>query len=274
MSSTFNGTLDVSIADIQSTEKQSLSKQDPYCVLTLGSSGPKSLMEGSQWGKDTWKTKVHNGGGQHPVWNESHTFNLKNMKLDSHLKVKLYDKDTIKDDYLGVATINLEELLLHDKQGVKYYPLFKKTMMTKEQTPLGQVGIAATFNCTEIPQRSGDMKSQVGDVAMRKEQQYAGVSEPHQQAKPYMQGQQGMQQGQMQQGFPQQTGTHFQGQDQSTVPSQQLHGTQAKAGQQIQGTDLQGQQGYQKGQLQGTDLQGQQAQKGQIQGTHGQGQGY
>jgi hypothetical protein len=220
MSSTFNGTLDVTIADIQSTQSQSLSKQDPYCVLTLGSSGPKSLMEGSAWGKDTFKTKVHSGAGQHPVFNESHTFNLKNMKLDSLLKVKLYDKDVIKDDYLAVATITLEQLLLHDKQGVQYYPMCKKTTMgTSSQGQIGQVGIAVTFNCTEIPQRQGDTKSQVRDIATRKDQQWSGVGESQQQAsKPFMEGQQG----QMQQGLPQQS-----------------------QGTQLQGTQLQGQQGYQ-----------------------------
>eukprot|EP00456_Euglypha_rotunda_P063586 TRINITY_DN5384_c0_g1_i2.p1 TRINITY_DN5384_c0_g1~~TRINITY_DN5384_c0_g1_i2.p1 ORF type:complete len:122 (+),score=14.54 TRINITY_DN5384_c0_g1_i2:217-582(+) len=99
---TFNGTLDVTISDARNLEQQRLSKQDPYCILSLGSTGPKSLIEGTGLLKETYKTKVQNGAGQHPVWNESHTFNLKNMKLDSRLKVKLYDKDTIKDDYIGV----------------------------------------------------------------------------------------------------------------------------------------------------------------------------
>jgi hypothetical protein len=216
---TFNGTLDVTISDAQGIEQQHLSKQDPYCILTLGSSGAKRFVEGSTLGKERYKTKVHNGGGQHPVWNESHTFNLKNMKLDSHLKVKLYDKDTIKDDYIGVATINLEELLLHDKKGVKYFPFFKKKLLGKsDRTPIGQVGIGVSFNCTEIPQGHADTKSQVRDAMVRKEQHFAGVSEPHQQATPaHIQSQ-----GQMQQ------------QHQSVVPPQQLQG-QGQQGYQVQG---------------------------------------
>jgi hypothetical protein len=195
---TFNGTLDVTISDAQLMSSQHLSQQDPYCILTLGSSGVKCLVEGSSLGKERFKTKVHNGGGQRPVWNETHTFNLKNMKLDSHLKVKFYDKDTIKDDYIGLATINLEQLLLHDKKGIQYFPLHKKTSLMgskdQNQQPLGQVGIGVNFNCTEIPQGHADLKSQVRDVVTRKDQQFAGVSEPYQQAKPtHIQGQGQMQ---------------------------------------------------------------------------------
>eukprot|EP00456_Euglypha_rotunda_P071446 TRINITY_DN6388_c0_g1_i1.p1 TRINITY_DN6388_c0_g1~~TRINITY_DN6388_c0_g1_i1.p1 ORF type:complete len:129 (-),score=20.12 TRINITY_DN6388_c0_g1_i1:72-419(-) len=94
------------------------------------------------------------------------------MKLDSRLKVKLYDKDTIKDDYIGVATIPLQDLLRFDKQGVNYFPLQEKVAMVKEGRPIGQVGIAVTFNCTEIPQWHADTKSQLRDVAMRGQGQH------------------------------------------------------------------------------------------------------
>jgi hypothetical protein len=221
MTTTFNGTLAVTISDAQHLTVQKGSQQDPYCLVTLGSSGAKRFLEGSSLGKERFKTKVHNNAGQHPIWNESHNFNLKNMKLDSHLKVKLYDKDTIKDDYIGLAQIDLQELLMHDKKGIKYFPLFKKGMLGQEKAMIGQVGIGVQFNCTEIPQGHADLKSQVRDVAVRKDQQMAGVAEPHQQAQSsHIQGpgqmQQGFQPG-CQQGFqtgyqqtgtiPQQTGT-------------------------------------------------------------------
>jgi len=121
------------------------------------------------------QTKAHSGGGQHPVWNERHTFDLKNMTLDSHLKVKLYVKSTIKDNCIGVAKITLEELVRQDKKGVKNYMLLKKGVES-----IGQVGVAVTFNCTEIPQRQGDIKSQKSDAITEKDQQVTGVSEPHQ----------------------------------------------------------------------------------------------
>jgi len=190
---TFNGTLDVTISDAQGGDIQHLSRQDPYCIVTLGSSGLKRMMEGSRLGKEKFRTKVHNGGGTHPVWNESHTFNLKNMKLDSHLKVKIYDKDTIKDDYIGVAKVNLDELLLQDRKGVKYYPFFKKGALHQtKSTPIGQVGVAVAFNCTEIPMGQADLKSQTRDVLTRKHQQLGGVSEPLQTAQPASTMQQGV----------------------------------------------------------------------------------
>jgi hypothetical protein len=205
MTTTFNGTLAVTISDAQQQTTQRGSQQDPYCLVTLGSSGAKRFLEGSTLGKERFKTKVHTNAGQHPIWNETHEFNLKNMKLDSHLKVKLYDKDTLKDDYIGLAQIDLQELLLHDKKGVKYYPLFKKGMLGQEKAMIGQVGIGVQFNCTEIPQGHADLKSQVRDVAARKDQQIAGVAESHQQAQPtHIQGP-----GQMQQGY--QTGTGMTG---------------------------------------------------------------
>jgi hypothetical protein len=210
---TFNGTLDVTIADAQLNSPQHLSKQDPYCVVTLGSSGAKRLVEGESWGKDRFQTKVQSGGGQHPAWNESHTFSLKNMKLDSHLKVKLYDKDTIKDDYIGVCSINLSELLPYDKKGVQYFPMCKKGWLGKDKTDqiIGKIGVGVTFNCTEMPQGHADIKSQARDVLTRKGQQMGGVSDLHQQATPaHIQGQ-----GQMQQGLMQ--GTQ-QGTYQGTVP--------------------------------------------------------
>jgi len=169
----------------------------------------KRLIEGSTFGKERFRSKVHSGGGDHPTWNESHTFNLKNMKLDSHLKVKLYDKDTIKDDYIAAAKINLDELLAQDRKGMKYYPLFKKGTLGygEKAESIGQVGIGVSFNCTEIPQGQADLKSQVRDTLVRKNQQIAGVSEQHQQAHPpQMQGPGQTQQPLQQQPF--QSGTH------------------------------------------------------------------
>jgi hypothetical protein len=226
---TFNGTLAVTISDAQHLTVQRGSQQDPYCLVTLGSSGAKRFLEGSALGKERFKTKVHTNGGQHPIWNESHNFNLKNMKLDSHLKVKLYDKDTLKDDYIGLAQIDLQELLMHDKKGIKYFPLFKKGMLGQEKAMVGQVGVGVQFNCTEIPQGHADLKSQVRDTAVRKDQQMAGVAEHHQQAQPaHIQGpgqmQQGFQPGCQQTGYQQtgyqQTGTTIPQQTGTTIPQQ------------------------------------------------------
>jgi hypothetical protein len=182
---TFNGSIDVTIADAKTLETQHWSKQDPYCVVALGSSGLKTMMEGESLGKEKFQTKVHNGAGQHPVWNETHSLSLKNMKFDSHLEVRLYDKDVLKDDYIGIARMTLGELLPCDKRGVQYYPLYKigaLRQITSEQ--IGQIGVGVVFNCTEIPQGQADMRSQVTDAMVRKDQQLSGVSGPYQTAQP------------------------------------------------------------------------------------------
>jgi len=152
MKTTFDGYLDVTIADARLSTSQRRSKQDPYCAVTLGSGGLKNLMEGESFGKERFQTKVHNGGGQHPAWDETHSLSLKNMKLDSYLKVKLYDKDTIKDDFLGEAKITLQELLRWDRGEVGYFPIYNSSQV------IGQIGVAVTFNCTEIPR--ADIKRQ------------------------------------------------------------------------------------------------------------------
>jgi len=239
---TFNGNLTVNIADAQVNETQHLSKQDPYCIITLGSSGLKRMMEGSHLGKEKYKTKVHNGAGTHPVWNEEHTFNLKNMKMDSHIKVKLYDKDTIKDDSIGVARINLDELLLKDKKGVQYYPLYKKgTLGQSTAKPIGQVGLGVVFDCVEIPQGHSDLKSQATDALTRKQQQMSGVPQGAQTAQQPIMGTQAQQpmmgtQGQGTVNQPIQSGT-------SKVPFSQVPQTQTQVPQ-TQGQFPQGQQGH------------------------------
>jgi len=150
---TFDGTLDVTIADAKVTHS---TRQGTYCVVTLGSGGLKSLLEGERFGKEKFQTRVHNGGGN-PAWDETHSLSLKNMKLDAQLKVKIYDKDRIKDKFLGETTVTLEELLKYDRGEVQYFPLFKKA------ESFGQIGVAVTFNCTEIPQQ--DVKNQTGGTS-------------------------------------------------------------------------------------------------------------
>lgn len=173
---TFNGALDITVHDAQLTLPQHLSKQDPYCVITLGSSGLKNLMEGERFGKEKFQTKVHNNAGNHPVWNESHSLSLKNMTFESHLKVKIYDKDVVKDDYLGVAKVNLDELMRFDGKGVQYYPIFKKgTFGQPKAETIGQVGVAIKFNCTEIPSGRADLKTQASEAMTRKDQAPMGV---------------------------------------------------------------------------------------------------
>jgi hypothetical protein len=143
------------------------------------------MMEGEHVGKEKFQTKVHNGAGQHPVWNETHSLSLKNMKLDSYLEVRIYDKDTLKDDYIGLARMTLAELLPFNTKGIQYVPIHKKGALHQTKAEqIGQVGLGVVFNCTEIPQAQADMKSQATDALVRKDQQLQGVSGPSQTAHP------------------------------------------------------------------------------------------
>jgi len=219
MSSTFNGTIDVTIADAQLNISQHASKQDPYCVVTLGSSGVKRFMEGETMGKEKFQTKVQNNAGQHPMWNETHSMSLKNMNLDSHLKIKVWDKDVMKDDSMAIAKINLSQLLTNDKKGVQYYPLYKKSKLGQPTSgQIGQIGVGVAFNCTEIPQFQGDLKTQSSDAMHRKQQGLtSGVPGHYQSAQPM-----GTTTGAMTgpTTFPQQTGTTFPQQTGTTFPQQ------------------------------------------------------
>jgi Ca2+-dependent lipid-binding protein len=181
---TFNGTIDITISDAKIMEAQHGSKQDPYCVVALGSGGLKSMMEGESLGKEKFHTKVHNGAGQHPIWNETHSLSLKNMKLDSYLEVRVYDKDVVKDDYIGIAKISLGDLLPYNKKEVQYFPLYKKGILRQTKSEeIGQVGVGVVFNCTEMPHGQADLKSQATDTVIRKDQQLEkGTSGPYQTA--------------------------------------------------------------------------------------------
>jgi hypothetical protein len=172
---TFNGTLDVTAVEARLTDIQHATKE-LYCYITFGSGGLKRFLEGETWGKDTFKTKTYTGGGQNPVWNERSTFSLKNMTMDSHLNIKIYEKEYIKDDYLGVAKVDIAELLKHDGQGTHFYPLHEKGIFgygEKEKT-VGDVGIAVKFNCTEWPCEAGDFKTQVSDTITRGQEAMQG----------------------------------------------------------------------------------------------------
>jgi hypothetical protein len=169
---TFNGSIDITLSDAKLFVVQHGSRQDPYCVVALGSTGLKSMMEGQGIGKEKFQTKVHNGAGQHPIWNETHSLSLQNMKLDSWLQVRVYDRDVVKDDYIGKLKLSLGEMLKFDKRGVNYFPLWKKGALGQTKTEqIGEVGLGVVFNCTEMPQAQADFKSQATDSMARKQQQ-------------------------------------------------------------------------------------------------------
>lgn len=140
---TMNGNLTVTIVDAKELNKEDhLTKQDPYCIISLGGGGLKGLLHGGGT-KQRYRTKTHNRGGTTPHWNETHTFNLNGFKSDAKLRVAVYDKDLIKDDSIGVAKIPLSELFENQSRGKHYYQLVEKH---HSRRIAGYVGIIAKFD--------------------------------------------------------------------------------------------------------------------------------
>ena len=67
---------------------------DPYCKLTLAD--------------QSYETKVMNGAGKNPKWNEVWEVEIKDM--DDSITLACMEKDIMKDDEIGSATIKLASL--------------------------------------------------------------------------------------------------------------------------------------------------------------------
>ena len=55
-----------------------------------------------------YKTKVLDGAGKHPIWNE--TFNLPVESMAEEVKIGCYDEDLIVDDLIGETTVTIAKL--------------------------------------------------------------------------------------------------------------------------------------------------------------------
>lgn len=80
--------------DIPKTD--TLSKSDPYVVLTLSSSS------------ETWKTEVKKNTLK-PVWDQEFTIPI-HPKLDEILKVEIYDKDVGKDQLISRVLLQVNKI--------------------------------------------------------------------------------------------------------------------------------------------------------------------
>jgi len=85
-----------------------LSKMDPYCTFTVGSS--------------KFKSQVSKAGGQHPQWHETIVIPAETEAVCS---VELKDKHLIADDLIGSFDIDLKEIKTHGNID-KWYPVFYK----------------------------------------------------------------------------------------------------------------------------------------------------
>ena len=75
------------------------SKQDPYCVVTVGSTKKK--------------TKAHGGGGKNPKWN-NYTWTFPKTG-NQDIKVEVYDEDTGADTQIGVGALRVRDIGTQDQ---------------------------------------------------------------------------------------------------------------------------------------------------------------
>ena len=75
------------------------SQQDPY--VTIAINGQKK------------KSKVHNGGGENPVWNQDLPFTIqgRGWLLQDKVVINVYDEDVDEDDFIGFHECTLQALI-------------------------------------------------------------------------------------------------------------------------------------------------------------------
>ncbi len=94
-----HGDLELTVIEAKLTRDTELgfNKMDPFCRL--------------EYREQSFKTKVMQGAGKNPVWNEAFTFYVKYAGDD--LRVYVFDEDTVSSDRIGEATIKMAALCLN-----------------------------------------------------------------------------------------------------------------------------------------------------------------
>lgn len=105
---------------------ETFGKQDPYCVIQIGS--------------EQFKTKVISNGGKNPEWEQAFLFNLTGVEDALHIKVN--DKETLVDRPIGRVDISLQELVT--KAG-KESAWFQVTDVNNFVQMAGQIYLKAEF---------------------------------------------------------------------------------------------------------------------------------
>ncbi|KAL7253184.1 hypothetical protein ACSBR1_007670 [Camellia fascicularis] len=104
-----------------------------------------------QYKSQEHKSSVTRGQGGNPVWNEKFTFSVEYPSEEEDERYKLIlnimDKDTFSaDDYLGQATIYMEDLLALgvENGNAKLHPL-KYSVVSPDQNYCGEIQVGVTF---------------------------------------------------------------------------------------------------------------------------------
>eukprot|EP00954_Amorphochlora_amoebiformis_P014262 1116168-Amorphochlora_amoeboformis.AAC.1 len=109
----FNGTLTMKIVEAEGLlDTNIVAKQNPYVYMTFCGT--------------TKRTAVHKKGGINPSWNETVQWDIKDCgnEPDEHIVLKVYDKEMIKDDFLGETHLPLSLLTSHQNKRI-WWRLFQ-----------------------------------------------------------------------------------------------------------------------------------------------------
>ncbi|KAK3232149.1 hypothetical protein Dsin_004030 [Dipteronia sinensis] len=110
-------------------------KIDPYVVI--------------QYKTQEHKSSVAGGEGKNPTWNEKFAFKVEYPGAGAPYKLilKIMDHDTFsKDDFLGQATIFVEDLLsLGVENGTSELPPLKYNVVAADKTYCGEIQVGVTF---------------------------------------------------------------------------------------------------------------------------------
>lgn len=98
-------------------------KQDPYMKLNF-----KAYK---------LRTKTHQSGGRAPVWNQTFSFELDGK--DPDIAIECFDEDTTKDDFIGGANVNIQQIV-NGKGSEVWVPI-----ANKKGVNTGEVAFKAKF---------------------------------------------------------------------------------------------------------------------------------
>jgi len=110
---------------------QTVGKQDPYVLITLGD--------------QKVRTKEHNDGGTTPKWTDELHFFVNNPNIDqgeekqNAFTFEVIDANVVLDKPIGIASIPFSILAKAKGQGPKWYPVFRGT---KEKENVGQISLS------------------------------------------------------------------------------------------------------------------------------------
>ena len=89
------GTLRIEVIEARLTrDTEAVGQMDPYCVIETG--------------EQKFQTRILEGAGKTPKWNQA--FNIEVKDTDDDISIKVLDEDVRNDDVVGGATFKISSL--------------------------------------------------------------------------------------------------------------------------------------------------------------------